>query len=174
MAVFERASPWSLPVQHILCRLGNCSSAGRAVLTTCAPAQVYTALLQPHDRIMGLDLPHGGHLSHGFQTDTKKISAVSIFFEARLRCALHAPLPQAALSHSNQPSRALKCSSALTADVEQICMCIAPWTVQGHVQLSCTWCLRPMQCYAAWFELHFSSGPLSGAYRPADHGVQAE
>jgi glycine hydroxymethyltransferase len=42
---------------------------------------VYTALLQPHDRIMGLDLPHGGHLSHGFQTDAKKISAVSIFFE---------------------------------------------------------------------------------------------
>ena len=49
--------------------------------------QVYTALLQPHDRIMGLDLPHGGHLSHGFQTDTKKISAVSIFFE--VRSALH-------------------------------------------------------------------------------------
>ena len=52
-----------------------------------APSQVYTALLQPHDRIMGLDLPHGGHLSHGFQTDTKKISAVSIFFEVRLGSA---------------------------------------------------------------------------------------
>ena len=48
--------------------------------------QVFTALLQPHERIMGLDLPHGGHLSHGFQTDAKKISAVSIFFEVLAIC----------------------------------------------------------------------------------------
>lgn len=41
----------------------------------------YTALLSPHDRIMSLDLPHGGHLSHGYQTDTKKVSAVSSYFE---------------------------------------------------------------------------------------------
>lgn len=44
--------------------------------------QVYTALLDTHDRILSLDLPHGGHLSHGYQTPNKKISMVSRYFES--------------------------------------------------------------------------------------------
>jgi glycine hydroxymethyltransferase len=46
-----------------------------------ANLQVYQALMPPHGRLMGLDLPHGGHLSHGYQTPSKKISAVSTYFE---------------------------------------------------------------------------------------------
>lgn len=59
-----------------------------SVLTTVtalsgSPANLmaYSALLNTHDRLMGLDLPHGGHLSHGYQTPTKKISAISKYFE---------------------------------------------------------------------------------------------
>ncbi|KAL7275844.1 Serine hydroxymethyltransferase, cytosolic [Rhizina undulata] len=46
-----------------------------------ANLEVYQAIMKPHDRLMGLDLPHGGHLSHGYQTPTKKISAISTYFE---------------------------------------------------------------------------------------------
>lgn len=43
---------------------------------------VYTAVVEPHGRIMGLYLPDGGHLSHGFMTQQKKVSATSVFFES--------------------------------------------------------------------------------------------
>uniref|UniRef100_A0AC34QKY2 Glycine hydroxymethyltransferase n=1 Tax=Panagrolaimus sp. JU765 TaxID=591449 RepID=A0AC34QKY2_9BILA len=43
---------------------------------------VYTALMEPGGRIMGLDLPDGGHLTHGFFTPSKKVSASSIFFNS--------------------------------------------------------------------------------------------
>lgn len=39
-------------------------------------------MLETHGRILSLDLPHGGHLSHGYQTANKKISMVSRYFES--------------------------------------------------------------------------------------------
>ncbi|KAL1923155.1 uncharacterized protein VTP21DRAFT_9531 [Calcarisporiella thermophila] len=41
-----------------------------------------TALIQPQDRLMGLDLPSGGHLTHGYQTAKKKVSSSSIYFQS--------------------------------------------------------------------------------------------
>jgi glycine hydroxymethyltransferase len=43
---------------------------------------VYTALLEPGQRLMGLDLTQGGHLTHGFYTPQKKVSATSLFWES--------------------------------------------------------------------------------------------
>ena len=42
----------------------------------------YNAILQPNDRIMGLALPSGGHLTHGFYTSKKNISATSVFYQS--------------------------------------------------------------------------------------------
>lgn len=49
---------------------------------TPANLQVYQAVMRPHERLMGLFLPDGGHLSHGYQTENRKISAVSTYFES--------------------------------------------------------------------------------------------
>ncbi|KAK0192114.1 pyridoxal phosphate-dependent transferase [Armillaria mellea] len=50
------------------------------------PAKVgfaaFTALIQPNDRLMGLGLPDGGHLTHGYYTAKKKMTASSIYFQS--------------------------------------------------------------------------------------------
>ncbi|PLW50353.1 hypothetical protein PCASD_01695 [Puccinia coronata f. sp. avenae] len=42
----------------------------------------FTGLIEPQDRIMGLALPDGGHLTHGFYTGKRKVSASSIYFQS--------------------------------------------------------------------------------------------
>ncbi|KAG0436437.1 Serine hydroxymethyltransferase, cytosolic [Dictyocoela muelleri] len=44
---------------------------------------VYTGLIGPNGKLMGMDLFSGGHLTHGFQTKTKKISASALFFKSK-------------------------------------------------------------------------------------------
>ncbi|OMO74239.1 Serine hydroxymethyltransferase [Corchorus capsularis] len=63
------AESWGVNVQPY-----SCTSANFAV---------YTGLLLPGDRIMGLDTPCGGNTSHGYYTPNgRKVSAASIFFES--------------------------------------------------------------------------------------------
>ncbi|VDN11983.1 unnamed protein product [Dibothriocephalus latus] len=48
---------------------------------------VYTGLVGPRGRIMGLSLPDGGHLTHGYSAaDGEKASATSAFFESKRYC----------------------------------------------------------------------------------------
>ena len=44
---------------------------------------IYTALIPPGERLMGMSLTEGGHLSHGFKTATRNVSATSLFWESQ-------------------------------------------------------------------------------------------
>ncbi|KAL3538536.1 hypothetical protein ACH5RR_001902 [Cinchona calisaya] len=70
LAAFELDSDkWGVNVQPY-----SCTSANFAV---------YTGLLLPGDRIMGLDTPSGGNSSHGYYLPNgRKVSGASIFFES--------------------------------------------------------------------------------------------
>jgi glycine hydroxymethyltransferase len=43
---------------------------------------VYLALLKPNDTLMGLDLPSGGHLTHGFETIKNKVTASATYYKS--------------------------------------------------------------------------------------------
>ena len=65
-------------------RLDNNKWAVNVQALSGSPANfaVYTALLNPNDKMMGLNLSHGGHLTHGFYTPNKRVSASSIFWQS--------------------------------------------------------------------------------------------
>lgn len=44
---------------------------------------VYTALMNPGERLMGLNLTQGGHLTHGYFTETRKVSSTALFWESK-------------------------------------------------------------------------------------------
>jgi glycine hydroxymethyltransferase len=47
-----------------------------------ANAAAYLGLLKPGERLMGLNLPSGGHLTHGYRTATKAISSSATYYES--------------------------------------------------------------------------------------------
>lgn len=53
----------------------------QSIAGTQANSQVYHALMKPHERLMGLSLTHGGHMSFGYQTDKLKVSCVSAYYD---------------------------------------------------------------------------------------------
>lgn len=55
----------------------------QALSGTPANFEVFTALIGPGGKLLGLKLSEGGHLTHGHKTETKPISASSLYFEAQ-------------------------------------------------------------------------------------------
>ena len=87
-----------------------------------ANASVYHALLQPGDTIMGLALPHGGHLSHGMKINVSgRLYDIAPYEvsprrppdrHGRGRADRQGAPPEAASSPAGRPTRASSTSSA--------------------------------------------------------------
>lgn len=91
---------------------------------TPANLQVYQALMRPHERLMGLDLPHGGHLSHGYQTATKKYARTP-FDEEILLTGIGFLLYQPISRPSPTESMRRLASSTMTA-LKRMLLCTDP------------------------------------------------
>jgi hypothetical protein len=60
---------------------------------------VYTALMQPQQRLLGLALTHGGHLTHGH-----KVSASAIYFGPRRTTSTPSPVASTTTSWIASPT----------------------------------------------------------------------
>lgn len=69
LALYNLDSKWDVNVQAHSGSIANLA--------------VYNALLQPGDKLMGMGLSSGGHLSHGFFTDKRKVTMSSTVYSSQ-------------------------------------------------------------------------------------------
>ncbi|KAI3803885.1 hypothetical protein L1987_32049 [Smallanthus sonchifolius] len=112
LAAFELdGDDWGVNVQPY-----SCTSANFAV---------YTGLLSPGDRIMGLDTPSGGHTSHGYYTPNgKKVEERAFDFHPKILICGGSSYPRD-WDYAKFRQIADKCGAILMCDMAQISGLIA-------------------------------------------------
>lgn len=76
------ATEWGVNVQGSFDSIVGALANELVLSGSLANVFSYIALLEPGDVVMGLELSHGGHLSHGYQTPARPVSETVIRFKS--------------------------------------------------------------------------------------------